>query len=132
MTAPRRPLGDIIREKRRGFQLSLRELADRTDVSNAYLSQVERGLHQPSIRVLRAIADALEMSSEQMMMYAGLIPGDPAKMEAAEPSHTIAAISTDPRLTPTDRETLLALYLRLIALPPNRQAGYDASQPETG
>ena len=30
-----------------------------TSLSNPYLSQVERGLHQPSVRVLKAISGAL-------------------------------------------------------------------------
>ena len=39
--------------------MSLRELSTLTNVSNAYLSELERGLHEPSLRVLRAIASAL-------------------------------------------------------------------------
>jgi transcriptional regulator with XRE-family HTH domain len=52
-------LGAFIRAQRLTARLSLRDLADRTAVSNTYLSQVERGLHEPSLRVLRAIAGAL-------------------------------------------------------------------------
>ncbi len=60
-TPPSRPsLGDFIRERRVRSQLSLRDLSTMSKVSNAYISQIERGLHQPSVRVLRAIADALE------------------------------------------------------------------------
>lgn len=72
--SPRHSLGDFIRDRRQGSRLSLRELAMTSQVSNAYISQIERGLHQPSVRVLPAIADALELSSEQMMSYAGLAP----------------------------------------------------------
>src|ERR1700722_14052574 len=45
-------LGGFIRVQRRLADLSLREMAALTSVSNAYLSQIERGLHQPSLRVL--------------------------------------------------------------------------------
>lgn len=85
-----------------------------TNVSNAYLSQVERDLHRPSIRVLRAIADALELSSEQMMAYAGLTrdAGGP-DVKDNNKIDTESAIMRDPRLDPTDRQTLLALYRRL-------------------
>ena len=38
-----------------------------TSLSNPYLSQVERGLHQPSVRVLKAISDALNLSAETML-----------------------------------------------------------------
>jgi len=43
--------------------------------SNPYLSQVERGLHEPSIRVLKSIADALNVSAEILFEQAGLISG---------------------------------------------------------
>jgi hypothetical protein len=45
-------LGEFIRTQRQLAKLSLREMAAMTSVSNAYLSQVERGLHQPSLKVL--------------------------------------------------------------------------------
>ncbi len=38
-------LGELIRSQRRLANLSLRELAERTNVSNPYLSQIERGMH---------------------------------------------------------------------------------------
>ena len=46
--------------------MSLRDLADLTNVSNPYLSQIERGLHEPSVRVLKAISDALNVSIETL------------------------------------------------------------------
>src|ERR1700733_303044 len=53
--------------------LSLRQLAELTSLSNPYLSQVERGLHQPSVRVLKAISDGLNLSAETLLAQAGLI-----------------------------------------------------------
>ena len=52
-------LGAFIKGQRRLANMTLREMSRLTDVSNAYLSQIERGLHQPSVRVLRSVADAL-------------------------------------------------------------------------
>jgi hypothetical protein len=49
-------LGAFIHSQRTQAQLTLRELSERTNVSNPYLSQIERGLHEPSVRVLKAIA----------------------------------------------------------------------------
>jgi transcriptional regulator with XRE-family HTH domain len=66
-------LGAFIKEQRKKANLSLRQLAELTSLSNPYLSQVERGLHQPSVRVLRAISDALNLSAESMLTQAGLI-----------------------------------------------------------
>ena len=60
-------LGAFIREQRKKANLSLRQLAELTSLSNPYLSQVERGLHQPSVRVLKAISDALNLSAESLM-----------------------------------------------------------------
>ena len=62
-----RALGDFIKGQRQLAELSLRELAARTNVSNPYLSQIERGLHEPSVRVLKAIAAALNMSAESLL-----------------------------------------------------------------
>jgi len=69
----REVLGAFIREQRKKANLSLRQLAELSSLSNPYLSQVERGLHQPSVRVLRAISDALNLSAESMLAQAGLI-----------------------------------------------------------
>ena len=71
--AQRAALGAFIREHRKQANLSLRQLAERTRLSNPYLSQIERGLHQPSVRVLRAISDALNLSAETLLTQAGLI-----------------------------------------------------------
>jgi transcriptional regulator with XRE-family HTH domain len=59
--------------QRQMANLSLRQLSALTEISNPYLSQVERGLHEPSIRVLKSIADALNVSAEILFEQAGLI-----------------------------------------------------------
>jgi transcriptional regulator with XRE-family HTH domain len=100
-------LGRIIREQRTAAELSLRELAARTNVSNPYLSQLERGLHEPSVRVLKAIAAALNMSAEALMMQAGLI--DPTG-ETTPATRVADAIRTDPRLTDDQKAALLSVY----------------------
>ena len=40
-------LGAFIRAQRQLANLSLRQMADLAQVSNPYLSQLERGLHEP-------------------------------------------------------------------------------------
>ena len=72
----REALGAFIRTQRKLANLSLRQLAEMTSLSNPYLSQVERGLHQPSVRVLRLISDALNVSAETLLTQAGLLDGD--------------------------------------------------------
>ena len=71
--AQREALGAFIHSQRKLANLSLRQLADLTSLSNPYLSQVERGLHQPSVRALKAIADALNVSAETLLTEAGLV-----------------------------------------------------------
>ena len=93
-------LGELIRAQRQQAELTLRELAARTNVSNPYLSQIERGLHEPSVRVLKAIANALNLSAETLLVQAGLLEDDddaPAVPTVAE------AVRADPRLNDDQR-----------------------------
>ncbi len=108
-----RQLGEYIRVQRQMADLSLRGMADLTNVSNAYLSQIERGLHQPSLRVLQAIAEALRIPTDTLIAHAGL---GTEQAEEAEGRHgrTEEAIRTDPDLTPEERETLLRVYRSFV------------------
>jgi transcriptional regulator with XRE-family HTH domain len=123
-------LGGYIRLQRQLADLSLRQLSDLTKVSNAYLSQVERGLHQPSLRVLRSIADALNLSADTLLSQAGMAgkegadgtgsgpgAGTGAASEAGAGASTEAAILRDPDLGPQERETLLRVYRSLRKSP---------------
>ncbi|HEY2578320.1 MAG TPA: helix-turn-helix domain-containing protein [Streptosporangiaceae bacterium] len=107
-------LGGFIRMQRRLADMSLREMASLTSVSNAYLSQIERGLHQPSLRVLRSIAQALGIAPEDLLRRANFMAPAEDVLNAEHPDpappDTEAAIATDPRLTPTQREALLNVY----------------------
>ncbi len=103
---PRRMLGDFIRVQRQMANLSLRQLSALTEVSNPYLSQVERGLHEPSVRVLRSIADALNVSAETLFEQAGLV----SHTEKPDDETTEMAIRADRRLTESQRRALLSVY----------------------
>src|ERR1700733_12494947 len=65
--AQREALGTFIRTQRELSNLSLRELSRLTRVSNAYLSQVERGLHDPTLRILSQIGEALQISMFEIL-----------------------------------------------------------------
>jgi transcriptional regulator with XRE-family HTH domain len=106
-------LGEFIRSQRRLANLSLRELAARTHVSNPYLSQIERGLHEPSVRVLKAIAQALNLSAETLLARAGLLEDDPPGDGGG--GSTEAAIRDDANLTEEQRTALLAVYHSYVA-----------------
>jgi transcriptional regulator with XRE-family HTH domain len=103
---PRRMLGEFIRAQRQLANLSLRQLSALTEVSNPYLSQLERGLHEPSLRVLKSIADALNVSAETLFEQVGLVPAS----ERPDDDATENAILADPRLTEAQRHALLSVY----------------------
>ena len=128
---PVNALGTFIRVQRQLAHMSLREVAALTSVSNAYLSQVERGLHQPSLRVLRSIAQALSIAPEELLRRANFMStsthaddagagADTARADGADTGRratgadagpdTEAAIVSDPKLTPRQREALLNVY----------------------
>lgn len=116
-------LGGFIRAQRQLARLSLREMSALTSVSNAYLSQVERGLHLPSLKVLHSIADALQLSTEQLLAHAGWAPADdgPAAETApagGEAPSTEDVIARDPRLSPDQRTALLSVYRSFVETPP--------------
>lgn len=100
-------LGAFIRAQRQMANLSLRQLSALTEVSNPYLSQVERGLHEPSVRVLKAIADALDVSVETLVEQAGLGGETPPPPVDVDTEGTIRA---DRRLTPAQRDALIGVY----------------------
>ena len=133
--AQREALGAFIREQRKRANLSLRQLAELTSLSNPYLSQVERGLHQPSVRVLKAISDALNLSAETMLAQAGLLDvmastaadgttGAQADGTAADGRRKVPdtedAIRADPRLGDEQKAALIAVYRSM--LPPQTLA----------
>jgi transcriptional regulator with XRE-family HTH domain len=98
-----RDLGAFIREQRKGAQLSLRHLAALADVSNPYLSQIERGLRKPSAEILQRVAEALRISAETLYVKAGILE---------ERDEDLAArIAADASLTEKQKRALLEVYL---------------------
>ena len=102
----RRMLGGFIRAQRQMANLSLRQLSVMAKVSNPYLSQVERGLHEPSVRVLKAIGEALNLSAETLFEQAGLL----RQTESPDDEATENAIRADRKLTEAQRHALLGVY----------------------
>jgi transcriptional regulator with XRE-family HTH domain len=100
-------IGEFIRSQRSLAKLSLRQLADLAKVSNAYLSQIERGLYKPSAKVLKGISEALHVSAETLYARAGFLEEDPDVDVSPAVEN---AIRMDPRLTTEQKETLLRVY----------------------
>jgi transcriptional regulator with XRE-family HTH domain len=107
-SAPDSPLGEYIRRQREMQKLSMRQLANLVGISNPYLSQIERGLREPSEKVVDAIARNLELSAEALYEQGGRRRGKEADDEQ-EPA-VAAAIRADPRLTARQRQALLEVY----------------------
>ena len=103
-------LGDYLREQRGLAQMSLRQLAEKSDVSNPYLSQIERGLRRPSAEVLQQIARALKISVESLYVKAGIL--DASEAEEGSVEH---AIARDSRLTDRQRTALIDIYRSFIS-----------------
>jgi len=98
-----RQLGEFIKAQRALNQLSQRELARLADLSDTYLSQLERGRHEPSLSVLRALADSLGIRPDELILYAAGVP------MRNDPVTTEDAISGDTRLTQAQRNALLGV-----------------------
>jgi transcriptional regulator with XRE-family HTH domain len=96
-------IGAYIRSQREGAQVSLRQLAKATGVSNPYLSQVERGLRKPSAEILQQIARGLRISAEALYVRAGILEEKPA-------SAVTDAVLADPDLTERHKQVLLDIY----------------------
>jgi transcriptional regulator with XRE-family HTH domain len=99
-----RDVGRYIREQRRQAELSVRNLAKLAGVSNPYLSQIERGLRQPSARILKDIAKALRISAETLYVRAGILD------EETEDTDLVAAILRDPHLSERQKQVLIDVY----------------------
>jgi len=97
-------LGEYIREQRGAAQISMRQLARAADISNPYLSQVERGLRRPSAEILARIASGLRISAETLYVRAGLLEERNGDLQV------IDAISEDTTLTERQRRALLEIY----------------------
>ena len=108
--------GDYVRSQRKLAELSLRQLADLTSLSNPYLSKLERGLHQPSVTAVTNIANALGLPAEALLAKAaGLVPGFDGGTNAAEkPLTTEQVIKQDPALSDDQKLALLSVYRSFV------------------
>jgi len=114
--AQMKALGSFIHSQRKLANLSLRQLAELTSLSNPYLSQIERGLHQPSVRVLRLLADALNVSAETLLAEAGLLEhgADAADGDTDGGGSVESVIRADARLDDEQKAALLAVYRSML------------------
>ncbi len=101
--------GNYLRSQRKLAQLTLRELSDLAEVSNPYLSQLERGLHQPSVRVIKSLATALNLSAETLLAQAAGLDADNGENPDGV-SDTESTIRADANLSDEQKAALLEVY----------------------
>ena len=89
----------------------MRQLSDLVGISNPYLSQIERGLREPSEKVLDAIAENLELSADVLHERGGR-HGEAA--DSGDEPAVVAAIRADPKLTGRERQALLEIYAAFV------------------
>ena len=103
-------VGAFIRSQRERAEMSIRKLAELADVSNPYLSQIERGLRKPSADILQQVANALRISVESLYVRAGILP-DVERSVSTVPE----AIDNDPDLAPEQKLALLNVYESFVS-----------------
>jgi transcriptional regulator with XRE-family HTH domain len=118
------PLGEIIRRQRELNELSMRQFAAMVGISNPYLSQIERGLREPSEKVVEAIATSLEMSADALYRQAGIDD------EESGESAVVAAVRADPDLTERQRRSLIEIYEAFTAETAGRRRTRRRRRPE--
>jgi transcriptional regulator with XRE-family HTH domain len=104
--------GEFIKSQRKLAELSQRELAKLADLSDAYLSQLERGLHEPSVRVLHGLSSALNVPTDRLMRFLGR---DEATQNNTDAASTESAIMLDEDLSDVQKQSLLDIYRSFIA-----------------
>lgn len=104
-------VGAFIRSQRERAKMSVRRLAELADVSNPYLSQIERGLRRPSAEILQQVAKALRISVETLYVRAGMLPETDRTTTGV-----LEAIEADAALTPDQKQAMRNVYESFVGV----------------
>ena len=116
-------LGEIIRRQRELAELPMRQLAAMAGISGPYLSQIERGLRDPSAEVLESLAVSLQISAAMLR--------DP-QADSEPTQQTVQAIQADPDLTGSQRRSLTeATAMRQVTVARRRTRGRRTGRSKT-
>ncbi len=114
-----RELGRYLEARRLELGLSRRDVADRSELSYPYVSQLETGDREPALKAMRALAPVLEIRLEDL---AALVAGGDWSAGVAPVSAPMIASAPTPRASggsPVNRDkVLLSLERRLREVPP--------------
>jgi len=69
-------LGNLIKQQRTRIGLTLPALANKSGVSTAHLSRIEKARRYPSANVLRKIAKPLGLDEKELFSLAGYLPSE--------------------------------------------------------
>lgn len=132
------PFGAMVRRLRKRIGMSIRELAEQAGISNAYLSQIERGeRNPPSPEQLRKLAPHLQVTVGELMEAAGYLePQDQAPSKDLLLERAYEHVLTDPQfkygnrlsgeITPEVKRFIVEMYEKATKrklLPENRKDG---------
>lgn len=92
-------VGERLRALRRSRRATLRTVAERSGLSESFLSQVERGRSSASIESLRRVADALGVSMADLFEPGGL-PGPRVLRREERPALSFGVLGKKLLLTP--------------------------------
>ena len=84
MTTADNEFGKTLKQRRLLIELTLRELAAKSGVSQSHLARIERGERFPSGHILRKIAKPLALNESLLMTIAGYLPPQPSSETGEE------------------------------------------------
>jgi transcriptional regulator with XRE-family HTH domain len=99
--------GEFVRAQRRLAQVSQRNLARMSGVSDSYLSQIERGNYRPSPQIVKALALAFGLQPKQLYTMLGFMDEQEG---GGSPPSVEEAIRLDSRLEPAQKDALIRVY----------------------
>ncbi len=104
-------IGKFLKNQRILKNLSLRQVEKLTDISNAYLSQLENDkIKNPSISTLHKLADFYKIDFADLLEIAGI---SKSKKKKTKSSHVSSFALSSESLTPEEEEELLK-YLKFL------------------
>ena len=99
--------GEFVKAQRRLAQVSQRNLARMSGVSDSYLSQIERGNYRPSPQVVKALAQAFGLKPEQLYTMLGFMDDEE---EPSPPTASSRPSSSIRKLEPAQKDALIRVY----------------------
>lgn len=113
-------LSGLIRGRRQELGMSRRDLADVTELSYPYISQLETGYRLPSHRVMQVLGKALQVDPAELFEAVASSEQGPGRIE--EPAATKYLANPTYDLAPPDPVTVAVEALRSVSVGRRLQA----------